>query len=78
MNLSLVKRVADIVTIVSFIALLVLLSINFYFNVQTNGFSAGFKIESTTNIIFVSLLFAICLVSDIISTVLKRKLKYKH
>ncbi|RIN78603.1 hypothetical protein [Staphylococcus simulans] len=78
MNLSLVKRVADIVTIVSFIALLVLLSINFYFNVQTNGFSSGFKIESTTNIIFVSLLFAICLVSDIISTVLKRKLKYKH
>lgn len=78
MNLSFAKRVADIVTIVSFIALLVLLSINFYFNMQINGFSAGFKIESTTNIIFVSLLFATCLISDIISTVLKRKLKYKH
>lgn len=78
MNLSFAKRVADIVTIVSFIALLILLSINFYFNMQTTGFSAGFKIESTTNIIFVSLLFATCLISDIISTVLKRKLKYKH
>lgn len=78
MNLSFAKRVADIVTIVSFIALLVLLSINFYFNMQTNGFSARFKIESTTNIIFVSLLFATCLISNIISTVLKRKLKYKH
>ncbi|WP_353422119.1 hypothetical protein NKW85_01630 [Staphylococcus simulans] len=78
MNLSFAKRVADIITIVSFIALLVLLSINFYFNMQTNGFSAEFKIESTTNIIFVSLLFVTCLISDIISTVLKRKLKYKH
>ncbi|WP_412518524.1 hypothetical protein [Staphylococcus simulans] len=78
MNLVYAKRTADIITIVSFIALLVLLSINFYINAQANGFSAGFKIESTTHIVLVSLLFAISLISDIISTILKRKLKYKH
>ncbi|MHD0396677.1 hypothetical protein ACY2DA_02180 [Staphylococcus simulans] len=78
MNLVYAKRTADIITIVSFVALLILLSFNVYFNAQNNGFTAGFKIESTVHIVLVSLLFAISLISDIISTFLKRKLQYKH
>lgn len=78
MNLSFVKRIADTITIVSFVTLLILLSFNFYFNAQANGFTAGFKIESTINIVLVTLLFAISLMSDLISTFLKRKLNYNH
>lgn len=67
------KLVADIITIISFIALVIILAFNFYLNVSTEGFQAGFKINNSIAFYWVVSLVAISIISDVISSILKRQ-----
>ncbi|WP_105994143.1 hypothetical protein [Staphylococcus simulans] len=67
------KRIADIITIVSFIAMIALIAFNFYFHSHADGFSAGFHLNSTAQISWLIALLIISIASDIVSTILKRQ-----
>lgn len=70
------KLLCDIIGILCILSILTILALNFYANFQSAGeFELGFRINSTPQIITITVLIVTCILADITSYFLKKQKK---